>query len=355
MMKRSGTWAVVVIVVTALLATWGARVYWQGVARRTWPATQPATQPATASTGEQADKDLEALRETYVQVRQQGSLDSVVKAAREQIRRHPQHAASHLYLGQLLVDLRQYDEALDSLARCLELNPNQQDVQVMAGNLALMVRRIDDAEQHFRQAIALSPRSGRYRLHMAQVHLARDDEDQARLDYLEALRLDSALHEAYCGLSDLFARQGNLVSALTQIQKAIEATPAGERTRQVVYIRKKANLLRRDNQPAQALQTLQSLTTTEKQDLGVLEETATCWMLLGQPRRAAEAFELAGSYDPMNWRYPASAARWRIKAGDFDAADRHIDALRRIDAALPAIRELQDMLDQAKAKAGEAE
>ena len=113
----------------------------------------------------------------------------------------------------------------------------------------------------------------------------------------------------------------------------------------MIYIRRKAQLLRRNNKPNEALLTLQSLSDAQRADSRVMEEMATCWAMLGKPDKGAALFEQAMVLEPTRWDWVAQAARWRLKADDKKTARQHLAKLKQINPRAEAIAVLEAQLD----------
>jgi tetratricopeptide (TPR) repeat protein len=223
-------------------------------------------------------------------------------------------------------------------------------VHQLAGHVALINDDLDGASRHYAQAVALDPRNGRYRLHVADIHLRRGEFDEARKTLVQALALDSSLHEAHSALSDLYARENKLPLALQQIQKAIELVGDGQRRPLVTYTRKKAALLRRDNQPAAALRVLETLRAAERIEPAVMNEVATCFGQMNQPQHAAEMYEQALIVLPLDVDLIIGAADWQIRAGHADRAGEHIRTLETIHSDHPAIARLRERVESLSAQ-----
>ena len=309
-------------------------------------AGPPADQTPAPNAAEQAltraRTQLQQLQEAYPGIGdRRDTFEPYAESVRGLVERNPEFAPARTLLAQILLDTNQPREALAQLAAGLELDGNQPEVYCLAGNVAQNLGDLDTAAKYFLQAIGLEPRNARYLLHLANVHLARHEFDEARDLLLKALHLDSSLHEGYAALSDVYASQNKLSLALTEIRKALEQTPPHERAKYIVYVRKQARLQLRDGRPADALLTLKALSMKEQFDAGVMADMATCLANQGRLDRAAELYENAVIIFPSDWRFLAGAAHWRLRNGDLDAFDAHLRALRRIDPNLPIIADLE--------------
>ncbi len=346
---QPGTWVVVFLLAAGCLAGLIAVSYWR--------SRVVATEANNVSTGDpvssrwdpaQARQELEPLQQRFagaVEARAKG-LKPIIDALEEFLTRYPRYAPGHTLMGQVLLKNGQSGPAIEHLTLSLELDGQQPEVHILAGTVEYQNRRFDRAQHHYSMAVGLAPSQLRYRLHLAQAQIRLKQYDEARRGLLEALRIDSSSHEAYATLADLYATQNKLTLALSMIHKALENTPVAQRDRRVTYTLRQAQLLRRDNQPQEALLALQSLNAIEQDTEPVLENTALCWAMMDRPEEAAAVYERALASDPTAWRHAAAAARWRIQAGQKQAAHAHLETLRKINPRADQLEELKELLDR---------
>lgn len=344
MPTKRGNWVVLALVVIGLAGATVAVGYRNLRVRLTKQQQQTQADPQRDLAD--AAERLMTLQEQYLQAGDNADLPAIRAAVQAIIDDYPDVAPAYTLLAQVNLDAKNYDAARDNLSRSLERDADQPEVHLLVADLAMMDGDLDAAESHITRAIKLKPGEGRYRLRLANVHFQRKQLDAARDAYLEALRLDSSLHQAHSGLADIYAAQNQLNLAIEQVQKAIDQTPPGRRDILDTYLRKKATLLRRDNQPQAALMTLESLSDKARLDPDAIEQFAVTWAQLGKPAHGATLYEEALRINPVHWRYAAGAARWHIKAGNPEQAQRHLRLLRRLDPNLPVIAELEKQLAQ---------
>lgn len=328
-------------------------VYWrhQGRFMRDSIATTEDAADSSAWDPVKAHEELQRLQESFVQLATaKKPITSIFQATQRLVRRHPRYAAGHTFLAQLLVYQRQFQQAYEHYNRSTELDGQQPEVHLLAGTLAVQLKDLDSAYRHYSQALGLDPTQTRYRLHLAQIHIKRQEYPQARRELLRVLQSDSSNHQAYASLGDLFARQNKLALALAQIDKAIDHAPSKDRSRKIAYTRQKAQWLRRANRAEDALLTMQGVDLDDAEGLGVetsmavIEDMALCWAMLGQPAESARLYEKALKDAPTQWRYAEGAARWWVQAGEAQAAERHLDVLKRLNPRSAVIQELEPQL-----------
>ena len=307
--------------------------------------TDPEAAGSVAWDQNAAAIELDELQQWFNEVASEnGPVGAVTDAAQRLVERYPKYDAAHTLLGQVLVYQGRFEEAYERFKLSLTLNGQQPELHLLAGTLSLKLNQIDKATGHYSMAVGLDATNSRYRVHLAQAYIKQHKYEEARAALLEALRIDSSMHGAYALLADLYAQQNRSALAITQIQRAIEQTPVSERATQVIYIRRKSQLFRRNNQPDEALMALGTLTALERADPQIMKEIALCWSLQNQPENAATMYEQAMVQNPTHWPLVAEAARWRIKAGNTDIARKHLTTLRQINPRAQAIAELEAQL-----------
>ncbi len=351
--RRSGRTTVSVLLVVAVVGL-VAGLLWVGRGETDTPTE-------TSSTGEGAGAAVfDEERAAAELERLQARISTVIEAkadpgdlladARRYVERYPKLAAGRTALAQLLMFAGRWDEALEQFERSLELDPKQPEVRLFAGTLSRQAGRLEDAQRHYSQAVGLEPSNGRYRLHLARVYVDQQRYDEARQTLLEALRLEAGLHEAYAALAELYARQGKFEMAMGQIDRALERAPTDASRHREMYLRQKATLLRRMNEPAEALAVLRALPSQTLLEPGVSRELAACWAMLGEPQRAAWHYEQSLIVDPTRADAAAEAARWYLEAGMPDEARRNLDQLRKLEPRHGALSELQERLSRAESE-----
>jgi Tfp pilus assembly protein PilF len=344
--RRAGgaaVWVVVALVLGAL-----ALILVMAQSHDNGSAGSPGSSNSTTAplNRELAQTKLDGLEAQLLQAMEnKREVGSIVAEARKFVAAYTTFVSGHMHLAKALLYNHQPLEAYDQLNVALEMDPRQPAVRDFAGTLAIMLDRPGEAQKHYSQAVGLEPTNGLYRLRLAQAHLKQNHFDPARQILLEALRIDSSLHEAHYTLCDLYARQNKIVLAITQIQHAIRICPQDYKHR-TVYSRKFSALLRRDHQPGEALRLLEELPAAKRLEPEVMDDMAVCWAMMNQPQHAAENYEAALTIFPDQPTFAARAAHWYLKANDPEAARRMIYRLRQINPVAPEIAELKKQITQ---------
>ena len=315
-------------------------------------ATQPAaTQAGAGYDKAAARKAIKALSGQFKQhVQKKRSIEPLLVEAREVIERFPQHAPAHTLLSQMLLMTGQQDAAYERIQKALALDPAQGELRLIAGTILTKRGQIERAEAQYRRAIEIDPRNGRYRLHLAQALMQQQRHDEARQQLLTALQHDSTLHGAHAALSDLYMRQDKLERAQTHIRRALDLLPPQEelnkkqKRRKLVYVQRRAALLRRVGNAEAALSVLMDLPAKDVFKPGVRDDLAECWAMLGEPAKAARHYELAVRRDPTDADAAAAAANWHLEARQYKQARRMVEQLQRINPRHAKLAELREQV-----------
>jgi tetratricopeptide (TPR) repeat protein len=188
-------------------------------------------------------------------------------SALEMIRRSAQskHSddLSHFYLGQMLMEQNQPDQAREALGQCISMNPNHGLARTLLGYLELMdgqtdqaieslqtaLRAIPDhvpalstlalallekgklerAHDHAQQAVKLKPDDAGAQAALGQVFLAQGHTDFAEKCVRNALEKHPQNPELHAALAGILRRQGHHVDAVGHFAQAARVGHGGPR------------------------------------------------------------------------------------------------------------------------------
>lgn len=326
----AGVWALlgtlaVAVVLLVVLAWWMS-------------APGPAAGPPTAEDHARLEALQAKLRSA---IANQRMVTPLIGEAESLVARHPDMNDARVTLAQMLVINQRLPEAYEQLIHVLSRDPDQAQVQLLAGSLQMQRDEPALAEPHYRAAVALEPGEGEHRVFLAQSLLQQDRLDEAERVLVEAIGVDGSLHTANGLLADIYAQQGQLDLALSQAQRARQSVPRDREAIWAAYTRRYARLLRRVGQPAESLLVLRELPPETHFDEAVAAEMAESWEMLDQPEEAAGHYEAALLIHPLDAEAAASAAAWYLRAGDVDSAQRMLDEVKRINPRSPRVAELE--------------
>lgn len=97
----------------------------------------------------------------------------------------PEHPFAHLMFGRALIEMEEYEFALQALQRHLEIVPNSVEALIYIGLACFELERHDGAVEYFEQAIKLKKDSLLARENLAIAHLAIGDLSDALEELVE--------------------------------------------------------------------------------------------------------------------------------------------------------------------------
>jgi len=117
-----------------------------------------------------------------------------------------------------LVDLKQWDKALEQFKRVATESPNDPDAVYAVGLLALQTNDLDVAQKYLERNLKLQPDNDQARIYLGQIAEQRKHYDDAARWYRE-VPAGNSYFEAQARLSMVMAEQGDLSGARAQLHQ----------------------------------------------------------------------------------------------------------------------------------------
>ncbi len=213
-----------------------------------------------------------------------------------------------------------------------------------AGEIASAAKRPHEALEHFRAAGRLDAGAAKAPLYEAQILLQLGRRDEARQALRRVLELDPEEAYAHASLAALAMKTADHEDAVGHITEARRLDPDNLTLRlQEARIRRETGDARR------ALELLLALDERSRAEEAVAAEIAESYLRLGEPAKAAEAWEhryRVHTRDPTAWRAAVRAAQARIEAGDRDRALFLYDQARLHAPNEPEVRALGEAIEK---------
>ncbi len=184
-----------------------------------------------------------------------------------------------------------------------------------AGEIAFAAGRRAEALGHFERAGRLDPTNPKHALYEAQVLLLDRRLPEARRALERVLVLDPDEAFAHASLATVALEEDDQAGAIAHIEEARRIDPHALALRV-----QEAKIRRRCNQPRRALELLVTLVDEPRAQEGVAHEIAECYLLLGEPLKAAEAWQHRYRRRPNDWRSAVRAGEALLKAGEREQA-----------------------------------
>lgn len=310
-----------------------------------------ATLPTSALLSpEEAQTKLEDLAARFsAAIENERDVEPLLEPVQSIVGQQPGLRDGQKLLGQILVQLGEIDEAYEAFAAALTIDPNEPQLQNLAGSAAMMLDEMTAAETHHRLAVQQVPDDPALLLPLADVLIKTQRWGEARDILLRAMELESTLHQPHAAMSDVYfgrGQPGDDTLAIEQMEKALAKLPMTEEWagQQVIYARKLARLYGVRGEPMEAIAVLDALAKSEADSPEVLREMAGYLEANGQTVLAGLQYEMALRQQPGAADYAAEAARWYLRGGDKSAARTMLERLEAINPRHKAIGELRSSL-----------
>lgn len=271
-----------------------------------------------------------------------------LQAAREQLqlvlRAAPEHLPSHLLMGVVMRSVASYPQAEQHLRKFLEANPgqayaskllasvlmhggdarqalsviapllpqheNDAELQALAGELSLRLRRFDQAAAYFDKASTLAPNTAMLRTALAMSHLGLGDSARAIAQLEQAVSLDEKSSRSGVLLVLTQLRNKDYAGALATV-KRMEAQHGDNPM--VQNLKGGVLLMQRDHAGARA-----SFARALKADplfLPAHDNLTRLDLIDKQPQRARQRLEAALARDPRNLDLMVSLTNLALSTG----------------------------------------
>ena len=307
-------------------------------------ATRPTVEVLTP---EQAAERIEQLAVRFnAAVENERDVAPLIDEVEPIVEGHPDLRPGRKLLGQLYANEGRVDEAYGQFDAALAIDPQEPDLQNLAGTAAMMLGDAASAEAHHRRAVEQAPNRARLKVALADVLVKDGRHDEAESLLQAALEQDLELHEAAALLSDVHrARrgEGDGVAALEWMERAVAKLPIKPTTveTRMTYARKLARLYAERGEPMEAVAVLAALPDEQRFRPEVLADSAGYFEAAGRTALAGLEYELAADRNPADANLAADAARWYARGGDDASARAMLERVDRLNPQHPVLRDVE--------------
>lgn len=317
------------------------------------PTPPPATQ-------EQIDTRLGELQQAFqTAMQEKQDLSRLAAQARAFTEDHPDEQGGYVLLAQTRMGMNQWSQAYEALQRALALNDRAFELCKLAGVCAAKLGQIEQALNHYQQAVAATNDQADSEVYAAlgQLHLSLNDPDIAEQMFNRAAKArgpgkeTNFRHKAYAGLANVATARQRFDEALSWVNRAIKMAGLDGDADSAGYHIQKAHVLMDADRDAEA-QTMLSYTWSEYPE--------ALWRIESS-RLRAKLYERAGELDKaVNYiqgiteyhrmaetrndenlaQFTALLAEWQIKAKRIEDAKISLHNLKTLAPKHPAIAEL---------------
>lgn len=155
-----------------------------------------------------------------------------VTLRRDAVAKSPAKPRAHAILANALERNHEYVESEKYYKITLSLQPrNADEIHYNLGNVLMAQGKLDEAVEHFREAVVLSPNVAVMRLNLAYALALRGSNREAVAELQELIRLHPEEPRAHNNLGTLLMKQGRFKEAMFHFREALRLMPSYERAR----------------------------------------------------------------------------------------------------------------------------
>ncbi len=206
-------------------------------------------------------------------------------AVRDLLAEAPNNVSARNILALCLNQMDQIDEAEAEYRKSLEVDPRQNRVLHMIGQMRLVADDLDGAAEHFRAALAITPRFVEAMILLGFVEYQRGNTPAAAEWYERALGEDPDSQRVNQQYGDLYFVSGDYKAALEKYEKALAASP---------------------------------------RSFEALMQAAVCHKRVGNAAKAVELNQRASDVRPDSWKPVYNLACIAALAGESESAKEHL-------------------------------
>ena len=217
----------------------------------------------------------------------------------------PKLAEGYLWLGKTELRLKNPRGAFGALSKAVELKPDLFEAQITLGNLFLLARQLDKAEEKAKLVLDQEPKNTKALMLSVGVALAQQQQEKALKILGKVRELDAHTVEAYLMQSAIESQQKKPEAAAATLDAGIKANPQAT----TLYIAR-ARLEENQKQLAQAEASLNKAQKLAPKNINLLNELARLYSLQQQWDKAEAALRRKIALEPDKEAHVAALARF---------------------------------------------
>ena len=160
-----------------------------------------------------------------VAAHKEGKLEEAERLYRVVLQAQPTNVATHINLGNILMELRRLDEAEASYKKAIDLKPDSIEAYYNLSVTLQGLGRLDEAEASYKKAIEFKPDFIEAHSNLGVTLKELNKLDEAEASFKKAIELKPDYAESYCNLGVILQQLGKFDEAETSYRKAIELKP----------------------------------------------------------------------------------------------------------------------------------
>ncbi|CUS95082.1 tetratricopeptide repeat protein [Candidatus Kryptonium thompsonii] len=139
------------------------------------------------------------------------------------ISEYPSFVEAYIELAFIYIKLGKENSAEKLLRKAYELEPNNEEVLFMLGNICLRSKRFDEAIKFYTSLLSLDYPVVHYNLGLAYYH--KGNYLEAEAEFKKVLKLDPDFPKAFESLGEILIKLGNYKEAIDYLQRGIKREP----------------------------------------------------------------------------------------------------------------------------------
>lgn len=141
----------------------------------------------------------------------------------------PSLASCYFWLGNSYYMNNQFEEAVDTFNRAIELNPRAEDFYTQLANSYLGLRQFEKAVQAAKRSLQIEQNNAFAYSILSKIYRAMGQYDEAVEALRKAIELEPKDVDHYISLANLYGAQGNYEEAINTLKKALESSPQNKK------------------------------------------------------------------------------------------------------------------------------
>jgi tetratricopeptide (TPR) repeat protein len=154
-----------------------------------------------------------------------GNMKRAEELVKETLALQPHDAVLHQRLGIVLRTQRRHDEALAHFEEALKKDSTSLESLEQITAILVSQKRMAQAQERVARHIALYPKSANLRVLLGQVFMEAQNWSQSEAAFRRAIALDKELLSTYVNLGELYARQGKVEQAVSELEGVLKKSP----------------------------------------------------------------------------------------------------------------------------------
>ena len=138
---------------------------------------------------------------------------------------NPNYAEGHNNLGVAFYKLRKFNESIDSYQRAIKIKPNFSKAHNNLGLAYKELEKFTESINNYQKAIKINPKYAEAYNNLGNVYNSNQKIDDAILNYKKAIKLNANFPEAYSNLGNLLKEIGEVAEAKKYENKLLSLRP----------------------------------------------------------------------------------------------------------------------------------